>query len=172
MDELGPQVAAPISIHHPIGKKRDLYHQPHWLLPSLQPRNDWNPRMWEWDSQRFEAKPVEPESLRLGNNNNNGGLSYDREERGLDLNLATGFNDVEDTPVVITRPNKKVRSGSSGSGGAGGGNYPKCQVDYCKEDLSIAKDYHRRHKVCEVHSKATRALVGQQMQRFCQQCSR
>ncbi|KAL0367849.1 UNVERIFIED_CONTAM: Squamosa promoter-binding-like protein 1 [Sesamum radiatum] len=47
-----------------------------------------------------------------------------------------------------------------------------CQVDDCKADLSSAKDYHRRHKVCEVHSKATRALVGNVVQRFCQQCSR
>ncbi|TQD93951.1 hypothetical protein C1H46_020455 [Malus baccata] len=39
-------------------------------------------------------------------------------------------------------------------------------------DLSNAKDYHRRHKVCDVHSKATKALVGNVMQRFCQQCSR
>ncbi|KAK4478361.1 hypothetical protein RD792_017651 [Penstemon davidsonii] len=47
-----------------------------------------------------------------------------------------------------------------------------CQVEDCKADLSNAKDYHRRHKVCDVHSKATRALVGNVMQRFCQQCSR
>ncbi|KAI3783791.1 hypothetical protein L1987_42878 [Smallanthus sonchifolius] len=74
---------------------------------------------------------------------------------------------------AVTRPNKRVRSGSpGGGGGGGGGNYPMCQVDNCKEDLSAAKDYHRRHKVCEVHSKAGKALVGKQMQRFCQQCSR
>lgn len=47
-----------------------------------------------------------------------------------------------------------------------------CQVDDCGADLSKAKDYHRRHKVCEMHSKASRALVGNVMQRFCQQCSR
>ncbi|XP_073311628.1 squamosa promoter-binding-like protein 1 [Primulina huaijiensis] len=47
-----------------------------------------------------------------------------------------------------------------------------CQVEDCKADLSNAKDYHRRHKVCDVHSKATKALVGNVMQRFCQQCSR
>lgn len=189
--EEGPQVAAPIAIHHPMGRKRDLYHQPHWLVPSQQPqqqqpRNDWNPKMWEWDSQRFEAKPVEAEALHLGNgtqfdanarsnnynNNNNGGLTYEGEERGFDLNLSSGFNAVEETETatpVVTKPSKRVRSGSPGSGG---GNYPKCQVDNCKEDLSIAKDYHRRHKVCEVHSKATKALVGKLMQRFCQQCSR
>ncbi|WCJ22634.1 squamosa promoter binding protein-like 1 [Euphorbia peplus] len=47
-----------------------------------------------------------------------------------------------------------------------------CQVGDCGADLSSAKDYHRRHKVCEMHSKATKALVGNLMQRFCQQCSR
>ncbi|XP_062191604.1 squamosa promoter-binding-like protein 15 isoform X2 [Phragmites australis] len=81
-------------------------------------------------------------------------------------------------PVV--RPSKRVRSGSpgsaggSGGGGAanGGGSYPVCQVDDCRADLTSAKDYHRRHKVCEIHSKTTKALVANQMQRFCQQCSR
>ncbi|GAB2235716.1 hypothetical protein Droror1_Dr00026155 [Drosera rotundifolia] len=47
-----------------------------------------------------------------------------------------------------------------------------CQVDDCRADLSCAKDYHRRHKVCEIHSKANKALVANEMQRFCQQCSR
>ncbi|CAK9165587.1 unnamed protein product, partial [Ilex paraguariensis] len=47
-----------------------------------------------------------------------------------------------------------------------------CQVEDCRADLSNAKEYHRRHKVCDMHSKATTALVGNVMQRFCQQCSR
>lgn len=51
-------------------------------------------------------------------------------------------------------------------------NRAVCQVADCGTDLSKAKDYHRRHKVCEMHSKASKALVGNQMQRFCQQCSR
>lgn len=51
-------------------------------------------------------------------------------------------------------------------------HYPMCQVDDCKADLNNAKDYHRRHKVCEMHAKANKALVGRLMQRFCQQCSR
>lgn len=49
---------------------------------------------------------------------------------------------------------------------------PTCQVDDCTADLSKAKDYHRRHKVCEVHSKAAKVVVTRLMQRFCQQCSR
>lgn len=47
-----------------------------------------------------------------------------------------------------------------------------CQVEGCKADLSNSKDYHRRHKVCEMHSKAGEAIVGNIVQRFCQQCSR
>lgn len=47
-----------------------------------------------------------------------------------------------------------------------------CQVEDCGADLRNAKDYHRRHKVCEIHSKATKVLVGSVLQRFCQQCSR
>ncbi|KAJ4956992.1 hypothetical protein NE237_013775 [Protea cynaroides] len=51
-------------------------------------------------------------------------------------------------------------------------NRAVCQVEDCGADLINAKDYHRRHKVCETHSKASRALVSNVMQRFCQQCSR
>ncbi|KAK8639625.1 hypothetical protein V6N13_137998 [Hibiscus sabdariffa] len=54
----------------------------------------------------------------------------------------------------------------------GSGNRAACQVEDCGADLSNVKDYHRRHKVCEMHSKASKALVGNVMQRFCQQCSR
>ncbi|KAK8949431.1 Squamosa promoter-binding-like protein 18 [Platanthera zijinensis] len=47
-----------------------------------------------------------------------------------------------------------------------------CLVDGCNSDLSRCREYHRRHKVCEVHSKTPVVLVGGQEQRFCQQCSR
>ncbi|CAH8253028.1 unnamed protein product [Arabidopsis lyrata] len=173
MDEVGAQVAAPMFIHHPMGKKRDLYYPMSNRLVQSQPRSDeWNSKMWDWDSRRFEAKPVDVEVLRLGNEAQEFDLTLRNrsgEERGLDLNLGSGLTAVEDLTTTTTqngRPSKKVRSGSPG------GNYPMCQVDNCTEDLSHAKDYHRRHKVCEVHSKATKALVGKQMQRFCQQCSR
>ena len=49
---------------------------------------------------------------------------------------------------------------------------PLCQAEGCKADLSLAKHYHRRHRVCEYHSKASTVQVGAQTQRFCQQCSR
>ncbi|RRT83573.1 hypothetical protein B296_00001640 [Ensete ventricosum] len=48
---------------------------------------------------------------------------------------------------------------------------PRCQAEGCKADLSGAKHYHRRHRVCEFHSKATVGIIGGLQQRFCQQCS-
>lgn len=47
-----------------------------------------------------------------------------------------------------------------------------CQVYGCNKDLSSSKDYHKRHKVCEAHSKAAKVIVNEVEQRFCQQCSR
>ncbi|KAJ0961989.1 hypothetical protein J5N97_029817 [Dioscorea zingiberensis] len=49
---------------------------------------------------------------------------------------------------------------------------PRCQVDGCGKPLMDAKEYHRRHKVCEMHSKAPKVVVLGAEQRFCQQCSR
>uniref|UniRef100_J3MHD9 SBP-type domain-containing protein n=1 Tax=Oryza brachyantha TaxID=4533 RepID=J3MHD9_ORYBR len=47
-----------------------------------------------------------------------------------------------------------------------------CQVEGCKVDLSTAREYHRKHKVCEAHSKAPKVTVSGLERRFCQQCSR
>ncbi|KAG8083132.1 hypothetical protein GUJ93_ZPchr0014g47288 [Zizania palustris] len=79
----------------------------------------------------------------------------------------------------------QVAQGSSASGGVGGvegkrkektaagvAAVPRCQVEGCDVALAGAKEYHRRHKVCEMHSKAPRVVVHGAEQRFCQQCSR
>uniref|UniRef100_A0A1D1Y3W2 Squamosa promoter-binding-like protein 15 n=2 Tax=Anthurium amnicola TaxID=1678845 RepID=A0A1D1Y3W2_9ARAE len=203
--EVGAQVAAPIFLHgrfHEVpalARKRDLAWQSanfhlHQHPQQGQQRlagsgysnlqSNWNPKLWDWDSGMFVAKPAPNASdggLRLGNPAGSGEVEQKEdgednlkdpalvkrsvEEENLTLKLGGGPYTVEE-PVV--RPNKRVRSGSPGNGGS----YPMCQVDDCKADLSNAKDYHRRHKVCEVHSKTTKAMVGKQMQRFCQQCSR
>ena len=65
-------------------------------------------------------------------------------------------------------PPKKVR----GSGVVQGGQPPRCQVEGCKVDLSDAKAYYSRHKVCGMHSKSPTVIVAGLEQRFCQQCSR
>ncbi|XP_047963224.1 squamosa promoter-binding-like protein 12 isoform X1 [Salvia hispanica] len=47
-----------------------------------------------------------------------------------------------------------------------------CQVEGCNTDLSLAKEYHRKHRVCDSHSKCPKVTVGGCERRFCQQCSR
>ncbi|KAJ8752453.1 hypothetical protein K2173_004089 [Erythroxylum novogranatense] len=47
-----------------------------------------------------------------------------------------------------------------------------CQVYGCNKDLSSSKEYHKRHKVCEAHTKTAKVVVNGIEQRFCQQCSR
>ncbi|CAN4088340.1 unnamed protein product [Withania somnifera] len=63
-------------------------------------------------------------------------------------------------------PTKRIRAGGVNS------QKPFCQVQGCGMDLSSCKDYHKRHKVCEVHSKTAKVIVKGIEQRFCQQCSR
>nr|AVV48338.1 squamosa promoter binding-like protein [Litchi chinensis] len=61
---------------------------------------------------------------------------------------------------------KRARTPGSGA------QVPSCLVDGCIADLSKCRDYHRRHKVCELHSKTPIVTIQGQEQRFCQQCSR
>ncbi|KAL2253768.1 UNVERIFIED_CONTAM: Squamosa promoter-binding-like protein 3 [Sesamum indicum] len=49
---------------------------------------------------------------------------------------------------------------------------PRCVVEGCNIDLSTAKEYHRKHRVCDSHSKCPKVVVGGLERRFCQQCSR
>ncbi|KAJ7527741.1 hypothetical protein O6H91_16G069000 [Diphasiastrum complanatum] len=83
---------------------------------------------------------------------------------GLNLGFRTYFS-TEDT--IFGRLGKRPRANSPGSL-----QVPICQAEGCKADLSNAKHYHRRHKVCELHSKAAIVIANGQNQRFCQQCSR
>uniref|UniRef100_A0A5B6ZZ84 Squamosa promoter-binding-like protein n=1 Tax=Davidia involucrata TaxID=16924 RepID=A0A5B6ZZ84_DAVIN len=62
-------------------------------------------------------------------------------------------------------------SGKKGSSG-GGSTQPCCQAENCTADMTDAKKYYRRHKVCETHAKAPVVVVAGLRQRFCQQCSR
>lgn len=138
------QVAPPPILMH---RKRDLSY----AVVSPAPNPSWS---WDWDSVRFAGKPPPPLS-----SPNDDVVFEESVAPPLQLNLGGRTNN--------SNSNKRVRSGSPGTS-----SYPMCQVDNCREDLSKAKDYHRRHKVCEAHSKASKALLANQMQRFCQQCSR
>ncbi|KAL9240976.1 hypothetical protein vseg_015137 [Gypsophila vaccaria] len=45
---------------------------------------------------------------------------------------------------------------------------PVRRVYDCNKDLSSAKKYHKRHKVCDAHSKTSKVVVNGIEQRFCQ----
>jgi hypothetical protein len=81
-------------------------------------------------------------------------------------------------PSSMTWKRQRVQLDMSSSPAAGTQNVQvpaaaRCQVEGCTADLSsVLKEYHRRHKVCEMHSKTPNAVVGGRQQRFCQQCSR
>lgn len=92
-----------------------------------------------------------------------------RDSALIDLKLGR-FSDQRDAQKFSSTessiPAKRVRIGGLNS------LTPYCQVHGCKKDLSSCKDYHKRHKVCEVHSKTPKVIVNGIEQRFCQQCSR
>ncbi|CAN7104079.1 squamosa promoter-binding-like protein 3 [Brassica rapa] len=71
----------------------------------------------------------------------------------------------EEEEALVKKQKGKATSSSSSSTGA-------CQVERCTADMSRAKQYHRRHKVCEFHAKAPVVRIYGLHQRFCQQCSR
>ncbi|KAK4491660.1 hypothetical protein RD792_002423 [Penstemon davidsonii] len=72
--------------------------------------------------------------------------------------------------------NKRIRastqSGKRASSAGGSSIQSSCQVEDCTADMADAKPYHRRHKVCLYHAKASVVLLAGLQQRFCQQCSR
>lgn len=87
---------------------------------------------------------------------------------GLNLGGRTYFSSSEDDFVSrLYRRSRQAEPGSTASS-----NSPRCQAEGCNADLSQAKHYHRRHKVCEFHSKAATVIAAGLTQRFCQQCSR
>lgn len=102
---------------------------------------------------------------------------------GLNLGRRTYFSPVD--VLAVDRLLNRSRLGGVGLGlgmagvlglGLGAAHHhqqpPRCQAEGCKADLSAAKHYHRRHKVCEYHAKAAAVAAGGKQQRFCQQCSR
>nr|AUW52970.1 squamosa promoter binding-like protein 4a [Petunia x hybrida] len=77
----------------------------------------------------------------------------------------------DDDKKKRTRNNRtNDKKGSYNNGGSS--SMRCCQAEKCTADLSDAKQYHKRHKVCEYHAKAQVVFVTGLRQRFCQQCSR
>ncbi|CAN1799035.1 Squamosa promoter-binding-like protein 12 [Linum perenne] len=76
---------------------------------------------------------------------------------------SSSFSVTANSPIVVTKRSRaSCQSVQS----------PCCQVEGCNLDLKSAKDYHRRHRICESHSKSPKVVVAGLERRFCQQCSR
>ncbi|KAK6919091.1 SBP domain [Dillenia turbinata] len=92
-----------------------------------------------------------------------------KKEANYDMGNGDDDDGDDESNCEVEKP-KRVAVSGSGSGKKG--SMRICQAEKCMADLSDAKQYHRRHKVCEVHAKAQCVVVNGIRQRFCQQCSR
>ncbi|KAJ4903541.1 Squamosa promoter-binding-like protein 3 [Raphanus sativus] len=92
----------------------------------------------------------------------------EEEEENEDTSEEEEDDDEEEEEVALEKKQKgKATTTTSSSSGTGA-----CQVERCTADMSRAKQYHKRHKVCEFHAKAPLVRISGLYQRFCQQCSR
>ncbi|CAN6466999.1 unnamed protein product [Victoria cruziana] len=161
----------------------------------LVQNREWEVGDWRWDGDLFVARPLSGvpagrQFLRMsggegsseGSDEGKGEAEKRRRfqdegeeaEGGGFLALKLGEQEypVGEANGVDGRNCKRSKVQGAGTGTSSSAGRPACQVEGCRADLSSAKDYHRRHKVCEVHAKASTVRVGGIVQRFCQQCSR
>ncbi|XP_076909804.1 squamosa promoter-binding-like protein 13A [Bidens hawaiensis] len=113
---------------------------------------DWNLKIPCWDFTELEQGRIPNMDLKLGQVIDSGNLK--------------GSSSVSKMAVSPSGSSKRARPVNNS---ISGGN---CLVDGCIADLSNCKEYHRRHKVCQIHSKTPQVSINGQLQRFCQQCSR
>ncbi|CAL5191529.1 unnamed protein product [Lathyrus oleraceus] len=119
----------------------------------------------DWDWKEFAWDPSGLEEMK------NGGDS-------MDLRLGEASDSLEKSVRDSGRKGDDLKGVSSFSGSSKRSRLQNgllnmiCSVDGCKADLSDCREYHKRHRVCEKHSKTPVVLVGGKQQRFCQQCSR
>lgn len=103
-----------------------------------------------------------------------------KQQMNMDGHVARESEDDERMGGGVIDDDKRKRAAVGGGApskkgstiGGGTSSMKTCQAEKCSVDLSDAKAYHRRHKVCEQHAKAQVVLVAGIRQRFCQQCSR
>ncbi|KAF8724310.1 hypothetical protein HU200_021339 [Digitaria exilis] len=147
---------------------------------------DWDLNDWRWDANLFLATPAaaapsgsSSRELSRAQGEIDFGVVVDKRRRlspeedgsaGCSNNSAVVANGDNSHVVSVQRSpsseEERPRKGASSS------NPPSCQVDGCHADLSGARDYHKRHKVCEAHTRTSMVRIKNVEHRFCQQCSR
>lgn len=128
-----------------------------------------------WDLAELQKEGIPSVAPFLGSSSSLGGGQETKGDCLVDLKLGR-LSDLGDGSVNSFK-SSMMESSSSGSAKRArtpghGTQVVSCLVDGCKSDLSKCRDYHRRHKVCELHSKTAKVTIGGHEQRFCQQCSR
>nr|AVV48335.1 squamosa promoter binding-like protein [Litchi chinensis] len=136
---------------------------------------DWNLKATSWDFTDFEQEAAIPNIEAVDGSSSFGGTKA-KGNFSVDLKLGH-VNNLGDSSSNKWKEPSKMESSAPGSskrarGASNGTQTASCLVDGCNSDLSNCRDYHRRHKVCELHSKTPEVTISGQKQRFCQQCSR
>lgn len=145
---------------------------------------DWNFKLRSEYLSGFDPESV-PDLSPSNGSISFGGSSQPKGDFSFDLKLGRNIGNSSsvfgDTEQVISlskwKESKPEGSTSSSSkrtrgNGVGTNQMPICLVDGCDSDFSNCREYHKRHKVCEVHSKTPVVTINGHKQRFCQQCSR
>ncbi|XP_062169957.1 squamosa promoter-binding-like protein 13A [Alnus glutinosa] len=138
---------------------------------------DWHLKAASWDLTELEQEAF-PNIETVGGSSSLRDLRTNKGDFSVDLKLGQlGYSGPESVNKWKEPGVSKMASSPSGSSkrarAANNGTQPvSCLVDGCTSDLSNCRDYHRRHKVCELHSKTPQVTICGQKQRFCQQCSR
>ena len=122
---------------------------------------DWDLKLTHLDFAGLEQGRNCPVDLKLG-----GSGASEPSNQWKDQQAAGAASAASMVSSSFSGSSKRARAANNGSPIA------SCLVDGCVTDLSKCREYHRRHKVCEAHSKTAIVMVGGREQRFCQQCSR
>lgn len=139
---------------------------------------DWNLKATSLYLSELEQEAIPSISIGVFDRTTNFGDLRNRGDFSIDLELGRVGNSSHESMNKWKQPGvTKLESSPSGSmkrarGASNAAQVVMCLVDGCTSDLSTCRDYHRRHKVCELHSKTPQVTIGGHKQRFCQQCSR
>ncbi|KAF8408440.1 hypothetical protein HHK36_007593 [Tetracentron sinense] len=133
---------------------------------------EWELKASSWDFAELEREPIP----NIGPSSMEGQKTKGDSLVDLKLGSSGDFGDAsvdkwKDTTTVFKAVSTSSKSSKRARAPSNGTQTVSCLVDGCRSDLSNCRDYHRRHKVCELHSKTPMVMVSGQQQRFCQQCS-
>ncbi|KAL6850013.1 hypothetical protein ACP4OV_020640 [Aristida adscensionis] len=144
---------------------------------------EWDLNDWRWDANLFLATPASPAAAPSGCSSG----ELIRAQGEIDFGVVDKRRRVSPEDGSAECSNAAATNGENGVGvvqrgrssederprkGASSSSPPTCQVDGCQADLSSCRDYHKRHKVCEAHTRTTVVRIKGVEHRFCQQCSR